>query len=169
MLYLTRDDFLLGDVRRFHSTQANFGVHWHLPAGPAWPAWTLTYLEATGEVAAFCQTGNGAVEVLGVLAPDPVTPGSREVFYRTLDRVLDGWAELADFDLGWVAARLAAEPADSGQRCRHCAAPLLPCGDGWTDRNGFTACVKGAVLARGGRVVPAAPVHHEPLPQKGAI
>jgi hypothetical protein len=110
--YATLDGFYLADARRPFSGEADFGVHWH-DGGRDWPRWRVSYIQATGEVYAVRQYGSplGPVRVLGVIRPDPVLPGPGRngLYYRTLDAILDGWAdpEVSGFDLAWVSAQLA--------------------------------------------------------------
>lgn len=65
--------------------------------------------------------------------------------------------------------------ADEPVKCRHCGADLVKAGETWTDRAGFTACVKGQVKPPGerpplfdvlydGASVFTPPVLHEPMP-----
>jgi hypothetical protein len=101
--------FWLDDIRRWGSMQADFGVHWReLPR--RWPPWRVSHLQATGELIAVCQRsvpgGSGPVRLIAVIPADPREPG--EVWYRTLERMLDGWADAPGGDLAWISRRLAA-------------------------------------------------------------
>jgi hypothetical protein len=113
-VYGSIDGFYGARPERITSGEADYGVHWR-DRNRDWPRWRVSYIQVTGEVYATCTGGqaNGEVRVLGIVPADPVRPG--EVYYRTLDRILDGWADpkVSGFRLSWVAERLAAwaEPA----------------------------------------------------------
>jgi hypothetical protein len=110
----TLEAFYADRPERRRSGEADFGVHWtERPARP-FPVWRVSYIQATGEVYAVCLTGPGLVKVLGTVPPDQ---DDRHVsgdwarggtYYRTLDRILHGWAELEPRNrrLSWVKARL---------------------------------------------------------------
>ena len=89
-IYRNMEEFYLEDpVNRRYSGEADYGCHWKL--GDDLDSWRIAYVEKTGEVYA---TMNGRVKpvlVLGRIEPDPVEPGSREIYYHTLDEVLRGW------------------------------------------------------------------------------
>ena len=111
------------------SGEADYGVHWQVNGRP-WPQWRVSYVQATGEVYAV-ERGAGPVRVLGVVPPDdleacracreeraihdpdyqfPVDhPFQRGTYYRTLDKILDGWADpdVSGFDLAWIERKLA--------------------------------------------------------------
>ena len=105
------------DAARGQSREVDYGIHWHTGA-TLWPQWRLSYLQATGEVYALRLSGNppGPVRVLGIVPPDPdpgpgFPAGSLRVwqerrYYRTLDAILDGWADQEGLDLAWAEARL---------------------------------------------------------------
>jgi hypothetical protein len=94
--------FYDADPRRRHSGEADYGCWW--TNGPRWPTWRVSYVGGTGEVYAVEQQGRGRVEVLGVVPPDQTEPG--EIYYRTLDKLLDGWSEETNRPLSWVRERL---------------------------------------------------------------
>lgn len=95
------------------SGEADYGVGWH--DGERGQSYRVSYVRATGEIYA---VGNRApvppVEVLGIVPPDEdeiaVTPGKHGVrlpYYRTLDTILDGWADaMLTGGLDWVRRRL---------------------------------------------------------------
>ena len=67
----------------------------------------MSYVQATGEVYAVELGGleRSRVVVLGVVQPDE-DDGRRRAYYRTLDRLLEGWAEEPYKSLDWVKERL---------------------------------------------------------------
>lgn len=100
--------FWFDDIRRWRSMESDYGVHWH-GGTRRWPTWRVSHLQATGELIAVCQAGGlaGTVRLIAVIPSDPCEPG--EVWYRTADAILDGWAEPGHgFDLAWFPRRLAA-------------------------------------------------------------
>ena len=99
--------FYDAEPRRRWSGEADYGVRW--TNGPGWSYWRVSYIQATGEVYAVSERGRPQdfnVEVLGIVPPDDLTPG--RVYYRTLDRLLDGWAKGGERDVSWVKERLKA-------------------------------------------------------------
>ena len=94
---------------RRRSPEADYGVWWR--DGGSRESWRVSYVRDTGEVYAV----QGAVEVLGVVPPDqedPLVPGRRvwgRTYYRTLDRILEGWSEHCGRlnSLAWVREQLA--------------------------------------------------------------
>ena len=115
-LYPNIEAFYSENEARRRSPEADYGVWWHDGVGTEF--WRVSYVQATGEVYAV-NPWNGQVEVLGVVPPDleEFTPGgnrtSRLTYYRTLDRILDGWAEHCGKrnSLAWVREKLAQEGA----------------------------------------------------------
>jgi hypothetical protein len=109
-VFATWDDFCYADIRRHFSPEADYGVHWH-DGDERWPEWRVSYIRDTGEVYAVCTgRGLGPVWLLGVVPADPVTNPDRETYYRTLDKILGGWAdwEVSGMRLQWIIGRLAA-------------------------------------------------------------
>jgi hypothetical protein len=106
------DDFILDDVRRFHSPEAGYGLMWR-DGTVDWPHWRISYIRDTGEVCAF-EEGPGRwarVRVLGTVEPDDESVPGIGVWYRTLDTILLNYADPdvnGKFSLAWVQARLAA-------------------------------------------------------------
>ena len=100
---------------RRYSGEADYGVHWRLDG---WESrWRVSYVHATGEVYAVHQGRSiGPVFILGVVPPDIPYPQDEhrepfkkpELYYDTLERVLDGWAEACPKpnSLTWVKTRL---------------------------------------------------------------
>ena len=117
-------EFYAGRPERACSGEADYGVHWHV-SGRDWPRWRVSYVQATGEVYACEQRGACRVRVLGVVPPDPDERTSASgyrggTYYRTLDAILDGWADpdVSGFDLAWIEAKLAAaSPAEDQIGC----------------------------------------------------
>jgi hypothetical protein len=135
--------YWMDDLRRWHSMEADYGVHWHRGA-QQWPAWRVSYGEATGELFAVRAVPSGGrnpapgVLLLATVPPDPVPcqrcaepaaahyPAVRParphpdhpaghpfretgLWYATLERLLDGWADPGTgWDLAWFGRRLAA-------------------------------------------------------------
>ena len=80
--------------------EADYGVHWRQHPWPG--AWRVSYVRDTGEVYALHQD-QGPLLVLGWVAPDP-----QEIYYATLELILDGWPAVCGQrnGLGWVKERL---------------------------------------------------------------
>lgn len=105
--YGTLREFYEDDPRRKLSGEADYGVHWRL-GDVTFPRWRVSYVHETGEVYAVCLVPGSQqqVVVMGVVPPDE----GEGVYYRTLDRILDGW----EFECGkprsldWVMGRLSA-------------------------------------------------------------
>lgn len=112
-VYPTIEAFYSENEARRRSPEADFGCWWLDDRQPG--CCQISYVKATGEVYAVHIRGRAAVEVLGVVPPDPeeYTPGgnriSRLTYYRTLDRILKGWSEHCGTRGGlvWVRAKLA--------------------------------------------------------------
>lgn len=117
-VYPTMAAYYADRPERRRSEEADYGVHWRLHG---WPHnWRVTYVRATGEIYAVHQElqlldarpgmAYGPVFVIGHVEPDPVPEGDRKsLYYATLERTLDGWAErcwTAD-GLTWLRDRLA--------------------------------------------------------------
>jgi hypothetical protein len=112
-LFRSRDDFELDNPHRFLSPESDYGVHWRTSAVPN-VRWRVSYIQYTGEVYAIAQTPPFEVWLMGTVPPDPVDEtvpfARRQVYYRTLDTILTGWADprVSAFDLDWIVNRLAA-------------------------------------------------------------
>lgn len=114
--FTTIEEFYDDRPERRRSPESDYGVHWRDEEFGYWPQWRVSYIQATGEVYAVRLLGNpaGPVRVLGVVKPDPDTryqPGgdlNGPTYYRTLDGILDGWADpdVSGHDLAWVGRRL---------------------------------------------------------------
>lgn len=111
--YSSVEAFYAADPRRLASGEADFGIWWLDET--LWPYWRVSYVHATGEVYAAQHggPGPGIVEVLGVVPPDEEHIGPRydqfKRYYRTLARILEGWADHLGQrgSLAWVRERLA--------------------------------------------------------------
>ena len=115
--YKSIEDFYGSNHRRRTSGEADYGVHWRYQ-GANWPAWRVSYVQATGEVYAKEAEGRcspvchkpfgGKVFVLGIVPPDEVE--DHGTYYKTLDEVLKGWDKVCGSDEGieWVRDRIAA-------------------------------------------------------------
>ncbi len=98
--YLNIEAFYDEDPRRRRSGEADYGVWW--TNGKPWPYWRVSYVQTTGEV--YAEEGQGGrVVTLGVVPPD-----QDDIYYRTLNKVLDGWSEELVRPLSWVRERLQA-------------------------------------------------------------
>lgn len=102
--YPSLQAFYSEDPRRERSGEADYGVHWRSDQGWASPRWRVSYIQATGEVYALELGGRSRVEVLGIVPPDDVPVG--QVYYRTLDKLLEGWSDEGNRPLSWVRGRL---------------------------------------------------------------
>ena len=116
--YPTLAAFYDDEPTRWRSEEADYGVHWRLPG---WEhKWRVSYVRDTGEIYAVYQCltvhdeaqralSYGPVFVLGHVEPDPVPEGDRRsLFHRTLEDILDGWAQRCGTPDGmfWVRDRL---------------------------------------------------------------
>ena len=109
-IYPTMSAFLNEDERRLRSGEADYGRHWRL-AG--WPhTWRASYVHLTGEIYVIYEAVAGPVFVLGTVPPDHYdeSPGRRDLYYATLDRILEGWPErCGEFDgMYWLRDRIIA-------------------------------------------------------------
>ena len=104
------DEFYDFDERRRYSGEADYGNYWTYTG---WNGrWKVSYVHNTGEVYCERYTGDGVdgshpVEILGVVKPDEQYD-IMDTYYRTLDHILDGWAELEDQNIEFVRERIAA-------------------------------------------------------------
>ena len=100
-VYLTLEDFYANRPERRNREEADYGVHWRLEG---WPhKWRVSYVRNTGEIYAVHQqlqgindserpSSYGPLFVVGQVPPDPVPEGNlRQLFYQTLEDILDGW------------------------------------------------------------------------------
>ena len=106
--YATIEEFFDARPERRGSPQADYGTGW-TENGQERPPWRVSWLEETGEVFAvrLADSPAGPVRLLAIVRPDPVLPGRRKP-NRTLDALLDGWADhaVSGGDLAWVTWRL---------------------------------------------------------------
>lgn len=100
--YPNIEAFYSENEQRRHSGEADYGAWWTAP-GLSWPKWRVSYIQKTGEVYAVQLKDGGLVKVLGT-----VTPDDERIYYRTLDRILEGWAEAIHHpgSLVWVERKL---------------------------------------------------------------
>ena len=103
--YGTFLEFYTENPDRRWSEEADYGGYWRLE--PWEGRWRVSYVRKTGEVYAV-NHGVGPVIVLGWVQPDPVADERKELYYRTLEKVLEGWGEArrGGWSLKWVAERL---------------------------------------------------------------
>jgi hypothetical protein len=108
--YRSLEEFYGANASRRASGEADYGVWWH--GDSPWPCWRVSYVHTTGEVYAAQLGGEGKVEILGVVPPDEEHIGPHhqpwERYYRTLDKILEGWAGHCGQPggLAWVRERL---------------------------------------------------------------
>ena len=104
------EDFYSANEERRRSGEADYGVWWTEPGVVGY--WRVSYVQATGEVYATLLRSrgqDGRVEILGVVPPDQETGLARgKRYYRTLDSILEGWAEhcMTTASLPWVRDKL---------------------------------------------------------------
>lgn len=110
--FSTLDEFYADRPERRMSREADYGVMW--TSGRRWPQWRVSYIKDTGEIYAAELRRPFRVRVLGVVPPDE--PRRRHLWYRTLDHILDGWAEQPTFDLSWIERRLASAVLEAAAR-----------------------------------------------------
>ena len=109
MIYPNIEAFYSEDERRRRSGECDYGVWWR--GDVSIPTYRISYVQATGEVYAIQLTsGYDAAEVLAVIAPD-----EGDIYYRTLDRILEGWPDQCGEigSLSWVRERLEAAIAEA--------------------------------------------------------
>lgn len=84
---------------RRHSEEVDYGCHWTLIDCPPHfglaPRWRVSYVRNTGEVYAVrLSRQDEPLYVLAIVPPDEVDDREfRELYYATLEGILDGWAE----------------------------------------------------------------------------
>jgi len=95
------EEFYKEDPRRRASGEADYGVWWRNER--PFPRHRVSYIQATGEVYSVELMPGGAVDVLGQVEPD-----ESDIYYRTLDGILDGWPEMCGTPngLSWLRERL---------------------------------------------------------------
>lgn len=100
--YANIEEFYAENEERRRSGEADYGVYWTAP-GQKWPYWRVSYIQKTGELYAVQLSAGSEVKLLGVVPPD-----DDRYYYRTLDRILEGWAEAIHQpgSLDWLKARL---------------------------------------------------------------
>lgn len=110
--YPSIEAFYSENEARRRSPEADFGCWWRDPSSQG--NWRVSYVQATGEVYAVKLRGGGEVRVLGIVPPDPDErrPNGlpyKGTYYRTLDRILEGWADHCGRrgSLEWVREKLA--------------------------------------------------------------
>lgn len=107
--YHNLDDFYSASQARRTSPEADYGMQWTAAGTPG--RWRVSYVQHTGEVYAVHLDGNPAqVVILGhVPADTPANP--RDIWYHTLETILDGWAEecTKPDSLRWLQSHLQQE------------------------------------------------------------
>ena len=101
------ESFYSAGTNRRDSEEFDYGFHWRQGTDLA-DRWRVSYIRATGEVYA-TREYRPLVVVLGVVPPDEAEGGP---YYRTLEHILDGWADHCGKPGGleWVRDRLAMYP-----------------------------------------------------------
>ena len=105
--YRTLEEFYAADERRRQSGEADYGVNWTMGMTQVVRArYRVSYVRTTGELYSVKSDG-GNVTILGTFPPDEAGPG--EIYYHSLDAVLEGWPEQGGQPGGlqWVRDRLA--------------------------------------------------------------
>ena len=100
--YPNLEAFYNENPARRESGEADYGCWWTVP-GMDWPKWRVSYIYETGEVYAVQVKEGGPVKVLGIVPPD-----GGHIYYRTLDRILEGWADAISTpgSLVWVEIKI---------------------------------------------------------------
>lgn len=100
--YSSIEEFYAENEARRQSGEADYGCWWTVPRMD-WPRWRVTYIQKTGEVYAVQLKDGGLVKVLGMVPPD-----DDRIYYRTLDHILEGWADAMHKpgSLVWVERKL---------------------------------------------------------------
>ena len=118
------ESFYSDNPARRPSPEAGYGVHWQLDGWPG--TWRVSYVRDTGEVYAVFQgptragllptgemavisgTEEGLVLALGTFPVDE-NAGPRDIYYRGLEAILEGWPEHCPQPNGleWIMRRLA--------------------------------------------------------------
>ena len=106
MTYHSLRQFYAGRPDRAGSLESDYGVMWQWGVAQ-WPRWSVSYIRDTGELYAIRQTPPQPVDVLAVIPPDP-----GEVYYRTVEAVLDGYADpdRSGHQIGWLIDVLRTDP-----------------------------------------------------------
>ena len=101
----TIEAFYEDNPARRSSGEADYGSWW-TEAGKAYPKWRVSYIKATGEVYAVQLFNPEKVELLGIIPPD-----DGDIYYKTLDGVLAGWADVCGQpgSLDWIRQRVQAQ------------------------------------------------------------
>ena len=99
--YRDLKEFYNEDTRRLHSVAAGYGVWWK-DGDKNFPYYRVSYVQSTGEVYAVASNGR-SVMILGTWPPDV-----GEIYYASLDKVLEGWAERCGPPGGiqWIRGKL---------------------------------------------------------------
>lgn len=100
--YADIEAFYAENEERRRSGEADYGVWWTEP-GRNWPRWRVSYIQKTGEIYAVQLTDVGEVRLLGVVPPD-----DGNIYYQTLDLILEGWVDAINEpgSLNWIREQL---------------------------------------------------------------
>lgn len=103
----SKESFYADDERRRLSGEVDFGVYWRWFDGAEFPTWRVSYIRTTGEVYAI-ENRSRQVVLMGAVPPDDPEDGGDQRYYRTLDGLLEGWADACGRGetLGWILERL---------------------------------------------------------------
>ena len=101
-IYANIEEFYAENEERRKSGEADYGYWWRSPELD-WPRWRVSYIQKTGEIYAIQVKDNGMVKLLGIVPPD-----DDRIYYQTLDRILEGWADAIHNpgSLVWVERKL---------------------------------------------------------------
>ena len=118
----TLEDFYRQSPERRYSGEADYGVHWTLPEQRILPwqriRYRVSYVRNTGEIYVIpnLSPSKARVFVIGQVPADPVDDEDnaypRQLWYSTLENILDGWAGQCakPGQLQWLLERLAPHP-----------------------------------------------------------
>ena len=103
-LFRDLESFYSAGVNRRHSQESDYGVHWRQGTDTS-DRWRVSYIRATGEIYARREY-RPLIALLGVVPPDEAERGP---WRRTLERILEAWADRCGKPGGleWVRDRLA--------------------------------------------------------------
>ena len=104
------EEFYNDNPSRRTSPEADYGSHWLNP--DRHQRYRVSYIRDTGEIYAACLSSAPSqhIHLLGHVPPDPVEDNWKDIYYHTLESVLDGWPEHGNTALGtgWVKQRIKA-------------------------------------------------------------
>lgn len=104
--YPDLDAFYAASQTRRMSPEANYGVQWTAAGTPG--RWRVAYIQHTGEIYAVHQDGHPPQVIILAHVPADTPANARDIWYHTLEAILDGWAEecTKPNSLQWLKDRL---------------------------------------------------------------